>query len=230
MKNVLSSAAVLIISGFMLSFLMGSSASHIVVLEKYGVRLFVPSGYVVENRFPWIAKAEGLDENEGSVVIRVPAQEIKDAIISNETAEVIAPRDLIAVVKILHESELSAIENANGDMARKINEGTEPFSEAFIVDDHGMGQYRLYQSSKIMFRWYVLLQRPPIVGNDVIALCTASEGTETSCRLTTFVIDGLGVEVNLGIDDLRYYREIKQHLTELLMSWRSKRRENFTEL
>lgn len=220
MKKLLFLSVVLIVSGLALSFAMGNGSERGVILEISAVRVFVPGKYLPMDRFWWVKEADGLDDNDDSVVIQILAGEIKAALIHNGRKEVEVGRDLTAVMKILDDSEALRIENANEDAAKEVNQRTGRYTAAVVVEDDVLDMSRLYESPRIMFRWYALLQNPPIDGNDVIALCTASERTNTSCRLTTFVVDGIGVEVNLGLGELRYYFEIKRYMSDLLTSWR----------
>lgn len=186
-----------------------------ITIERGGVRLTIPNAYVIERRLGRGQNVEDLDSDEGTVLLRVPASEVR-AILPTEPPEF---PDLIVSIRLLSAQEAIDVEQHNADMAMRLQKRSGDLSQAIVQKDIDHGWYRLYETPRITFRSYILA-RPDAAVDDVIALCTKSPGAEESCRLPTFVVRGVGVETSLPTDGLKYRDKISSYLAVLINRWR----------
>lgn len=213
MKALIAFAALVATLGIT-SMTVGQIGTSITV-ERGDVRLTIPSTYVIERRLGGVEHVKGLDSDAGTVLLRVPASEVQ-AILPPKSPEL---PDLIVSLRLLTPQEAFDVEQFRASIAKRIRERAGDFSEAIIEKDRDHGWYRLYQTPRITFSSYVLA-RPDPAADDVIALCTKSEGARESCGLPTFVVGDVGVELSLPVEGLKYRDKVSDYLAGLIARWR----------
>lgn len=202
---------------------LGAGASNWVagdmVVERNGIRLVVPEQYVAKKRFWWIELVQGLDSGEGSALIRVPASEIL-TLLPPDAIEPVAFPSLIYIMDAI-EAERAARHLT--DTTNEINQRQGHYSQQNVTKDEATGWYRLYGTYSDLWGWLVVKRQPPIAADDIVASCVREKSAiVTRCTLSRFVVDGIAVETTIRAEHLPYHERIKQHLAQLVRSWRVK--------
>lgn len=208
-------AALIVALGVGVSTVLAGDA----VVERGGTRLVVPEHYLAKKRFWWIELVQGLDSNAGEALIRVPAGEIRSLLPQGS----VEPVEFTSLIHILDQTEADRVAKYPAETANEVNQRKGHYSEQTITNDEATGWYRMYGTYSDTFGWLVIRRQPPIGGDDIVASCVREKSAVvTRCTLPQFVVDGIAVETTIRAEHLTYHERIKQHLVQLVGSWRVK--------
>lgn len=189
-------------------------------LSRGDATLTIPKSYVVSRRLAGVDDAQGLDSDEGAVVVRIPAQELQ-AILPNDVPKV---RDLVLAVRVLTQVEARQLVQQNNTLAGRIAARADEFGRSLVEYDAGHDWYRLYKIPNVRFMSYVLARDKVVRTSDVIALCSKTDTENEACGLLPFVVREVGVEVTLPADLLIYRGEIVKYISSLIANWKAAER------
>ncbi|MBX6421549.1 MAG: hypothetical protein IRZ06_11180 [Nevskia sp.] len=192
--------------------------SRTLIVERAGIRLVIPSKYVVKSRFWWIKFAHGLDTSDGSVLIKMPTTEIRSLLPSDAPL----PANFVTLIYLLDKKEQTQFVQEVQNTALDVDKRRGRYVELTMEKDNFSDWFRIYGQYADIFGWLVVKQKPPISGDDIVASCIKPNGAVLiECKLSKFIVDGIGVETSIRAEHLRYSEIIKNHIAQLLRSWRA---------
>lgn len=190
--------------------------SRTLTIERAGIRLVIPSKYIVKSRFWWVKFARGLDTSGGSVLIKIPTDEIRSLLPSDAPP----PADFVTLIYLLDKKEQTQFMQGVQNTALDVDNRKGRYVELNIDKDDFSNWFRIYGQYSDIFGWLVVKQKPPISGDDIVASCIKPNGAILiECKLSKFIVDGIGVETSIRAEHLRYSKTIKNHIAQLLKSW-----------
>lgn len=200
--------------------------NSVVELERNGIAMDVPLEYLYKNRFPWIDKVEGLDSDENSFLIKIPASEIEKILPPEVSQGPLRPHDLTVLVHLLSDAEYDVMQVNRRSIFDEIVDREPYFKEAYEELDGDTGWYRVYESPNLTSSWYMFLDAPysgdRLTNVDsLIALCSNDTLIGRPCNMFTMVQDKIAIEMSMKYEHLPYHKNIRNYVFGLLKGWQN---------
>lgn len=194
------------------------SAGSAIEIRRGRARLCIPQRYVHPTPSSQ-ANIPGADSSEGSVLIRLPSEEVA-LVLPRATLPMV---DFPSHLQIVDSADRASVLTALKEQVDEVNARSGRYENLKIVADQAHGFFRLYgvygmlgQSST----WLVSRRRPPVEASDIVARCTEYIGGKTiSCQLPTLVVGDVAVELTVQSDYLEFDRELRTWMTDRVQSW-----------
>lgn len=215
MRNSTKFIAIVVALTVLVGVVAATSVHNEVTLEYEGTRLNIPRNYLLENRFPWVDSAEGLDTKQLSVVVQIPGEDIDRVL---EISGVNSTPQTVVLTLISKEAVTVSLSNQRS-LADQINNYQGKFSNHYAEFDSDSGYYKFHSRRKTFFSLYYLKKIPPISAKDIVASCVQSTEDLTMCRMPTFFVDNIGLETEISESQIRQVEKIQKTIIDLVENW-----------
>jgi hypothetical protein len=186
------------------------------------LNLDIPIRYVVDAMSPAHLSGYEGDEEETSVTLRIPIEEL-----TGLESRTFMNREISSQLLSLTQVNAQETRQSERRIWEQMTSHSDRFREAYSEADAATGLMKVFPSRDITFTWHLVTRDPYENSNvdanefgEVVGVCS-EKGHGATCSIKFTIDDTLLVEISsLDYQYLRDFNELKRKIERMILSWR----------